>query len=53
MKKNYFAPEFETVELKMNGMLCASIPGSEEGGEDGGTTPTETDPNEDGWDDKF
>lgn len=53
MKKTYFAPEFETVELKMNGMLCASVPGAEGGGDDGGQPTTETDPNEDGWDANF
>jgi hypothetical protein len=54
MKKTYFTPDMETVELKLSGMLCVSgIPGSEEGGEDGGTTPVEVDPNDPGWSDKF
>lgn len=41
MKKTYFAPEVEIVDLKMNGMLCASVPGAEGGSDDGGTTPSD------------
>jgi len=53
MKKTYFTPDMETVELKLSGMLCASVPGAEGGSDDGGTTPVEVDPTDPGWSDKF
>lgn len=51
MKKNYFAPEVEIVDLKMTGILCAS--GAEGGGDDGGQDPVDTDPSQEGWDSDF
>ena len=49
MKKTYFAPEVEIVDLKMTGILCASVPGGEGGGDDGGSSTVVTDPTDPGW----
>ncbi len=49
MKKTYIAPEMETVELKLSGMLCASVPGAEGGGSDGSSDVTTTDPTDPNW----
>lgn len=51
MKKTYFSPEMEAFELKLSGMLCVS--GAEGGNDDGGTTPEDKDPSQDGWDSDF
>lgn len=42
-KKNYFEPEMEVIDLKLQGMLCASGDIDEDGGE-AGDFPSGTDP---------
>lgn len=49
MKKTYFSPEVEIVDLKIEGMLCASVPGGEGGGDDGGSDVSTPDPTDPGW----
>lgn len=54
MKKTYFAPEVEVVELMAQvALLAGSVPGAEGGGDDGGSEVTPTDPNQPGWDSDF
>ena len=54
MKKTYFAPDMEIVEVNINNALLAgSVPGAEGGGDDGSTTPEEKDPSQPGWDSDF
>jgi len=54
MKKTYFAPEMETVELKFsNSLLAGSVPGAEGGGSDGGSTPGVVDPSQPGFGDDY
>lgn len=47
MKKMYFPPEMELLELGLVGMLCVS--GIEGGDGDGGVTPDQGDPSDPGW----
>jgi hypothetical protein len=49
MKKTYFAPEMETIDMLLDGMLCASIPGGEGGGDDGGSDVNPVDPSDPDW----
>lgn len=54
MKKTYFAPEVEVIELMAQvALLAGSVPGAEGGGDDGGSTPEDKDPSQDGWDSDF
>lgn len=54
MKKIYFAPEMETVELKFsNSLLAGSVPGAEGGDGDGGGNSSADDPSKPGWGDDF
>lgn len=48
MKKVYFSPEMETIDMLLDGMLCSSI-GTEGGGDDGGSDVTPSDPSNPGW----
>ena len=51
MKKNYFEPEMEILELKTVSMLCASTGDTETPGQDGentGTIPSQ-EPGSSGW----
>lgn len=49
MKKTYFAPEVELIDMEMEGVLCSSVPGGEGGGDDGGSDVNPTDPSNPGW----
>lgn len=54
MKKTYFAPEVEVVELMAQvALLAGSIPGAEGGGDDGGSDTNPTDPSDPGWGDDY
>lgn len=54
MKKTYFAPEVEVVELMAQvALLAGSVPGAEGGGDDGGSEVTPTDTDQPGWDSDF
>ena len=54
MKKTYYAPEMETVELKFgNSLLAGSVPGAEGGSGDGGAGTTPGDPSQPGWGDDY
>jgi hypothetical protein len=48
MKKIYFAPEVEVVELETEGFLAASLGDIETGG-GGEVTPSVGDPDDDDW----
>lgn len=51
MKKTYFAPEVEVVELMAQVALLAGsdVPGGEGGGNDGGSDVSISDPTDPGW----
>ncbi len=51
MKKTYFAPEVEVVELMAQVALLAGsgVPGGEGGGDDGGSDVSTSDPTDPGW----
>ena len=49
MKKLYFEPEMELIELETAGFLAASAPGTEGSGDDGGVTPETPDPSDPDW----
>jgi len=54
MKKTYFAPEVETIDLKYSAMLCISGLDDGSGSGDGSITPTPGgDPTDPGWNDGF
>ena len=49
MKKTYFSPEMETVELKFSQVILTGSIGAEGGNSDGGVTPGTGDPSNPGW----
>ena len=54
MKKTYFAPEVEVIELMAQvALLAGSVPGGEGGGDDGGSDTNPTDPSDPGWGDDY
>ncbi len=48
MKKIYFSPEVETIDVELLSMLCGST-GTDGGDDDGGVTPSEPDPSDPDW----
>ena len=54
MKKTYYSPNMDVIELKSShSLLAGSVPGAEGGGSDGGSTVTPTDPAQEGWGDDY
>ena len=49
MKKIYFSPEVETIDVELLSMLCGSDTGTDGGSDDGGTDVTPTDPSDPEW----
>ena len=54
MKKTYYSPKMDVIELKTSHSLRAgSGTGAEGGGSDGGSGVTPTDPSQEGWGDDY
>ena len=49
MKKNYFAPQTELIELEVSTMILAGSTGDIETGGGGEVTPTTGDPSDPDW----
>ena len=49
MKKTYFTPEMEVVELKLGNAILSGSTGAEGGDGDGGTPTEETNPDDPDW----
>lgn len=54
MKKTYYSPNMDVIELKSSqALLAGSVPGAEGGGSDGGSGVNTTDPSQEGWGDDY